>query len=195
MRSKTVLACLSAVLLLAISPALAPAQITGFRVVNPPQAQFGIPPLAFPPAQFPAAPFGGHFAGVPPFIGGFGVPFAPVVRPFVPFPTVIIPNQVLLPGQTIVQPPVFAGPPPQTAPVQVVAPPSVILAPRQPIHPGAPAVPHGPPMMPRPGTPRADVIREFGPPSVTVITSSGETLFFPGGGSVIIQNGQVVGPK
>jgi hypothetical protein len=42
------------------------------------------------------------------------------------------------------------------------------------------------------GTSRAQVISQMGPPSVTVITSTGETLFFHGGATVIIQNGQVV---
>jgi hypothetical protein len=42
------------------------------------------------------------------------------------------------------------------------------------------------------GTSRAQVISQFGPPSVTVITSASETLYFNGGVTVIIQNGQVV---
>jgi len=45
------------------------------------------------------------------------------------------------------------------------------------------------------GTSRADVVRQFGQPSVTVITSTGETLYFPGNVTVIIQNGQVAGTK
>ena len=40
------------------------------------------------------------------------------------------------------------------------------------------------------GVTRADVIRQFGRPNVTIINSSGETLIF-GGTTVIIQNGQV----
>jgi hypothetical protein len=42
------------------------------------------------------------------------------------------------------------------------------------------------------GTSRAQVISQLGPPTVTVITSTGETLYFSGGATVIIQNGQVV---
>jgi hypothetical protein len=42
------------------------------------------------------------------------------------------------------------------------------------------------------GTTRAQVISQLGPPSVTVITSTGETLYFHGGNSVVFQNGQVV---
>jgi hypothetical protein len=46
------------------------------------------------------------------------------------------------------------------------------------------------------GTPRAHVIARFGQPSVTVITSTTETMHFNGGVTVIIQNGQVVaGPR
>ena len=48
---------------------------------------------------------------------------------------------------------------------------------------------------PRAGTPRADVIRQFGQPSVTIVTSTGETLYFTGGVTVILQNGQVIGPR
>jgi hypothetical protein len=51
------------------------------------------------------------------------------------------------------------------------------------------------PHRPAAGTPRADVVRQFGQPSVTVITSTGETLYFPGNVTVIIQNGQVAGPR
>ena len=40
------------------------------------------------------------------------------------------------------------------------------------------------------GVTRADVIRQFGRPSATIINSGGETLIF-GGTTVIIQNGQV----
>jgi hypothetical protein len=36
------------------------------------------------------------------------------------------------------------------------------------------------------------VISQFGPPSVSIITSTGETLYFSGGATVVIQNGQVV---
>jgi hypothetical protein len=93
----------------------------------------------------------------------------PVV-PLVPnFPTVIVPNQVLRPGQTTVS----AQPVPQGPP-------------------RGPGLRHGPP--PR-GTPRADVLQQFGQPSVTIITSTGETLYFTGGVTVILQNGQVAGPR
>jgi hypothetical protein len=51
---------------------------------------------------------------------------------------------------------------------------------------------HTPPAV---GTSRADVVRQFGQPSVTVITSTGETLYFSGNVTVIIQNGQVAGTK
>lgn len=56
--------------------------------------------------------------------------------------------------------------------------------------PATPAV-----TMPVPGTSRAQVIQQFGAPSVTIVTRSGETLYFNGGVTVIIQNGQVAGPR
>ena len=42
------------------------------------------------------------------------------------------------------------------------------------------------------GISRSQVISQLGPPSVSIITSTGETLYFNGGATVIIQNGQVV---
>jgi hypothetical protein len=39
------------------------------------------------------------------------------------------------------------------------------------------------------------VIRRLGQPSVTIITSTGETLYFNGGVTVILQNGFVIGPR
>ena len=101
-------------------------------------------------------------------------PLVPAI-PLVPnFPTVIIPNQVLVPGQTAFPSPFF-----NSAPVQPF-PPAPVYAP---VH------------RPFTGMPRAEVLRQFGQPSVTVITSTGETLYFPGNVTVIIQNGRVAGPR
>jgi hypothetical protein len=63
---------------------------------------------------------------------------------------------------------------------------------------GPPVVANGPsPIGPFPaGTPRAHVIAQLGTPVVTVVTTTGETLYFNGGVTVIMQNGQVVtGPR
>ena len=184
MKSKTVLTSL-AVIVMAISPAVGFAQRAGFQVgIAQPRTPPG-PPIP------PAAPAGnphGTFRMVPALIGPASPrfrdfqPMTPLV-PLVPnFPTVIVPNTVLVPGQTFLPP----GP---------VSPSSNIFFPTNPIQPTPPFSPFAGAGFPAPGTSRADVIREFGPPSVTVITSTGETLYFPGGATVIVQNGQVVGPR
>jgi hypothetical protein len=105
------------------------------------------------------------------------MPFPPS---FIPT-TVIIPNQVLYPGQTVV-------------PNPAINPTAAVFFPANPIQPQPPFARPGN-MMPALGTPRVDVLRQFGQPSVTVITSTGETLYFTGGVTVIIQNGQVAGPR
>ncbi len=92
---------------------------------------------------------------------------------------VVVPTQMLIPGQTTIQ----TGTSP--FPAQVVVPSNAHFgpqAPSQPVHPSA-------------GTARADVIRQFGQPVMTVVSSQGETLYFSGGITVIMQNGQVISPK
>ena|SRR5438093_9577515 len=182
MKSKTVLSSLAAVLLLAASPAVGLAQHAGFRI--------GIAqaPVAFLPTQAPAVAVRSTFVGTPTLI----VPGLPAIAPlqlFPSFPTVIAPNYVLVPGQTI-----LPGP--------IVNPSPTVFFPANPFQPGLPFVQPGLPFVqpvrpvpPLVGTPRAEVLRQFGQPSVTVITSTGETLFFTGGVTVIIQNGQVAGPR
>jgi hypothetical protein len=184
MKSKTIAGCL-VVFLLALSPSVGLAQHAGLRIgvaqphfgplpVHGPvfSGHFGTRPVLGPVFQGP-----GTFVGVPSRM--IPPPAFPIITP--PVPTVIVPNHVLLPGQT-------AFPP------AIVTPQPVIVSPVTPFLPG--------PVFARPvrpfpfiGIPRADVIRQFGPPSVTVITSRGETLHFPGGVTVIIQNGHVVGPR
>src|SRR5262245_55597641 len=93
-----------------------------------------------------------------------------------PVPTVIIPDTVILPGQTFVSPPVAVSPSPQ------------VVFPVQPTVAFVPGVHHIPI-----GTPRADVVRQFGAPTVTAVTSTGETLSFASGMTVMLQNGQVIG--
>ena len=130
--------------------------------------QIGIarPQFVLPPVQAPAIAVRSTFMATPAPV----VPPPQIAVPLVPnFPTVIVPNQVLVPGQT--------------------------MFPVNPIVPGLLQVPplrHVPPVA---GTPRADVLRQFGQPSVTVVTSAGETLFFPGGVTIILHNGLVAGSR
>ena len=93
---------------------------------------------------------------------------------------VTVPDHILVPGQTVIASPT-TGPIMQP---QVQSTFGTPLANQQ-------VVPH-----PAPGTTRADVIRQFGQPSVTVATRTGETLYFDGGRTIItLENGQVSGPK
>jgi hypothetical protein len=149
-------------------------QHPGFRIAIAP------PPVTFLPTQAPAIVTGSTFIGVPTIF-----PPVPVQQVIVPmtvptYPTVIIPNQMLFPGQTFVPPTV----PFVTQPF-VTTQPFIVTQPF-----GAPF--HRVPVI---GTPRAEVLRQFGQPSVTIVTSTGETLHFTGGVTVIIQNGQVIGPR
>src|SRR5881628_2893656 len=92
---------------------------------------------------------------------------------------VTVPEHILVPGQTVIASPT-AGPIIQPQVQSTFGPP---LANKQVTHPA-------------PGTTRADVIRQFGQPSVTVTTRIGETLYFDGGRTIItLENGQVSGPK
>ena len=92
---------------------------------------------------------------------------------------VTVPEHILVPGQTVIASPT-AGPIIQPQVQSTFGPP---LANKQVTHPA-------------PGTTRADVMRQFGQPSVTVTTRTGETLYFDGGRTIItLENGQVSGPK
>jgi len=92
---------------------------------------------------------------------------------------VTVPEHILVPGQTVIASPT-AGPIIQPQVQSTFGPP---LSNKQVTHPA-------------PGTTRADVIRQFGQPSVTVTTRTGETLYFDGGRTIItLENGQVSGPK
>jgi hypothetical protein len=117
----------------------------------------------------------------------------PTLQPFLAVPlvpnfqTVIVPNQVLLPGTTIIPSPFVSPSPTAFVPTNPVLPP-LIPAPFIPVIAGSGRI------VPI-GTARGDVIRQFGQPSVTVITSTGETLYFTGNVTVIIQNGVVAGQR
>jgi hypothetical protein len=171
MTSKMV-AALVVVLLSSAIPQQGWAQHAGFRIgIAPPRAIFVTPQA---PAVAPA-----FIASPQAIVAGqvvASVPFPGV------FPTVVVPNHILLPGQTLVPP-------------AVVSPSGGVFFPGVPVQPAllpAPPLHRSGPMI---GTPRVEVIRQFGPPSVTVFTSAGETMHFPGGVTVVIQNGRVVGPR
>jgi hypothetical protein len=176
MKSNTILTCMVAALVAGI-PAVGLAQRGGFQA-GIAQSQF-----VTPAPQTPAFGVNGVFRGVPAMIAAVPQVVAPVQVPVVPnFPTVIVSNQVLVPGQTMFSPPVantFPGGFTPATPVQAATP-------------FLPVARHPVPVV---GTSRADVVRQFGQPSVTVITSGGETLYFPGGATIVIQNGRVAGPR
>jgi hypothetical protein len=84
------------------------------------------------------------------------------------------PAQIIVPGAVFVnEPPARVGRPPA---------PGAAVAPATPVAPWV-------------GMPRAEVLKQFGRPSASVITRTGETLYFSGGATVIIENGQVAGPR
>ena len=176
MTKQAVLGLLALAVVVTAAPDFALAQRAGFQagIVQP---QFGVPvpqaPVVAVRSTFTLAPVPilPAFPAVAPFPN---VPLVPV------FPTVIVPNTILVPGQTS-----FVVPIVNPSPVAVIP---VNLAPAVPVHLPARRFPPF-------GTPRADVLRVLGEPSVTVVTSVGETLYFTGGVTVIIQNGQVVGPR
>jgi hypothetical protein len=176
MKSKMSVGCLAAIIVMTISAAPGSAQTAGFQA-GIVQGHFG------PTHQNQGPETRSTFTGVaivpmwslPPLQTNFLVPLVPT------FPTVIIPNQVLVPGQTIIPSP-FVSPSPTG-----FVPGNPVLAPNPFI-----SATH---RLVSLGTPRADVLRQFGQPSVTVITSTGETLYFTGNVTVIIQNGVVAGQR
>jgi hypothetical protein len=99
-----------------------------------------------------------------------------------PFPQIIGPGPVILSAPLV---PNFA----------TVIVSNQVLVPGQTVFPSqlVPAAPIQ--RAPFIGMPRADVLQQFGQPTVTVITSTGETLYFSGGVTVIIQNGRVAGQR
>ncbi len=197
----------------------ASAQRAGFRAagIAPPQQQMQVGPIT-PVAPFtiaPVAPF--VTAPVAPFVTAPVAPFgvAPgiggietfrAVAPATFFPPVQPPAIVTAPGfhhrngfgngfGTRTGNTVIINVPP-TASVNIGLP---VVSPIPPVLPTTVApIPTTvlpiPPMIPaiQPGMSRAQVISQFGQPTVSIISSMGETLYFNGGATVVIQNGQVV---
>src|ERR1041385_5092076 len=146
MQRKTVFASMAALFVFALTASPSWAQRAGFQV------GLAQPPSAFAAPQTRATAAGSMFTAAPGFAAAFsqaiGGPVTPVVSLVPTFPTVIVANQVFVPGQTAFQAPVV-----NTTPVTL------------PARPGWPAT----------GTPRSDVVRQVGPPYVTVVTRTGET--------------------
>ena len=164
------------------TPAIVTRVVPG-QVVFPPQVV--IPGSVVVPGS---VVFPGSF-GVP---GSFGFPGSFAVPG-----TVFGPTQVFTPGSVFIERPQSLP----TSPVQTFSSAPVqpfVSAPVQPFV-SAPVQPFGgspvvAPVMPV-GTSRAEVLRTLGQPTVSVFTNTGETLHFSGGATVVIQNGQVAGPK
>jgi hypothetical protein len=194
MKSKISLGGLAAIVVLAMSAAPGFAQTAGFQA-GIIQGHFG------PTHQNQATDSRSTFTGVPAIPTWSLPPLQPFLAvPLVPnFQTVIVPNQVTFPGTTII-PSAFVSPSPTafvpTNPVfamtNPVLPP-LTPAPFIPVIAG-PGIAGSGRLVPI-GSSRADVIRQFGMPSVTTITSTGETLYFTGNVTVIIQNGVVTGQR
>ena len=155
---------------LAATPFFAPAPFLTPTPFFAPTPGFTTNPAFLPTPVFTTAP------GV--ISGPFGFPGQ--VSAINQMPSqVTIPEHILVPGQTVIASPT-AGPIIQPQGQSTFGP---LLANKQVTHPA-------------PGTTRADVIRQFGQPSVTVATRTGETLYFDGGRTIItLENGQVSGPK
>jgi hypothetical protein len=131
----------------------------------------GVPQVFFPPVQPPAVVIPRQFHAH----GRFGFRSR---NTFVTVPQVFPESNIGLPA---------VGPIPTIPPTISSIPPTISSIPRT-ISTFPPTISNAFPV----GTSRAHVISQLGSPSVTVITSTGETLYFGGGVTVMLQNGQVV---
>jgi hypothetical protein len=221
MKMTTVVLYLAAGLVLTLNPMISIAQSSGQFAVAQPHAP-SLPTRA--PAIATRAPFAGLPPGSGPIVivqppARERNPFFNPGQVFSPTQTVVpnqffAPTQVFAPTQAFVPNPVFA-PTQAVVPDQFVLPmaPTQLLVPGQTVIPSTtfqtsqrPAVAAGPVFIspsatqistsaPPVGMSRADVLRKFGEPSVTVATSTSETLYFHDGTTVTLQNGQVSGSK
>ena len=92
---------------------------------------------------------------------------------------VFFPGQIVAPGQVIVRGrTVFPGFFPGFVPGQILVPRQTVFV-----------------ACPRLGHPVSKSLRQFGSPTVSIVTSTGETLHFSGGVAIFIQNGQVASPR
>jgi len=157
---------------------VAPAVPFGVAPVVPFGAQFGIfpQPFGFPTVQTPVIVTGGGFFPQPVVTQPFGGIVVQTPQVFVPG-TAFAPGPFVVPGQVVV-----SGP--------IVWPRSIFIE-----TPGAHVRPGQSIALPGVGTARSQVLNQLGHPTGSIVTSSGETLYFNGGISVFIQNGQVAVPK
>jgi hypothetical protein len=135
----------------------------------------GVPQVFFPPVQPPAVVIPRQSHSHRGF--GFRARNTFVTVPQV-FPQVFPESNIGLPA---------VGPIPTMPPTISTIPPTISSIP-QTISTFPPTISTAFPV----GTSRAHVISQLGSPSVTVITSTGETLYFSGGLTVMLENGQVV---
>jgi hypothetical protein len=210
MKIKTGLLYVVAVFVTAVNPGVSTAQRAGFQI--------GIaqPATPFLPTQAPAIVTNGTF------VSRFTGPVPTVVIIQNP---VIAPSPVFIPGQVFTPNPAFGPNPfvvpafpAQTSfftqtepPTQMVVPPHILVPGQTSINPAATVPVNAQPQSffnnaPQPAVPdlrtgpvagmsRVDVLRQFGQPTVTITTSTGETLYFNGGITVTLHNGQVTGPR
>ncbi len=182
---------ITAALALLLAPAALEAQRAGFIAAG----------IAPPATVVPVLPAPGQFAvaqPVPQWTPNWGqtgfIPAPPMITP----PVVIQFNQfnqfngpVVVTQQTVRSPRGHAYP--SNVVIPVIGPGVAIV--QAPISTfGAPA-PAQAVRMPLSGTPRADVLRTLGQPTAIRITRDREVLYFNGGVTVLIENGQVSGPK
>ena len=176
-----------------------PVVIPGFAqpgFAQPVVAPFGVAPVSvfsqspfgFAPTQAPlVVTRGGFVLGSPLVTQPFGGFLVQTPQVFFPAQT-IVPNPFIGPGQVVPNP--FVVPGQVAAPFQVVQPGSFFTqAPQSHLTPG------GTIGIPGAGTPRAQVLTQLGQPASSIVTRTGETLYFNGGISVFIQNGQVAVPR
>jgi hypothetical protein len=204
---KTCIAFVISIALMLVVPSSGLAQNMGLQIgvaPGPFRGHFGPPILPGPPVltplvQTPAIATRAPFARLSPF--PVLPPPLPTIAttpfPLVPaFPTVIVPNTVIISGPTVLPvAPVIATQPQILIPAAPLPRAPMPQPGLPPLAPALPFNPPGPPTTPPIGTPRADVLRQFGPPTTSILTSTRETLFFQDGATVVIENGFVAGPR
>jgi hypothetical protein len=168
MSAKNVIGGLAAIVLL-LAPATGVAQQIGFQIGI---AQHTVP---FVTPQAPAIAVNGAYSLIP-------TPALTIRSPFVTTPFVPNPPNVLVPNQVIIPPP-------------AISPGPIVLVPSNGVPSTAlPPVGFGS-MLPAIGTSRTEVLRLLGPPTTLIVTGAGETLYYPGGLTLVLQNGLVTGTK
>ena len=218
MKIKTGVLFIVAVSVVAISPVVSMAQRAGFQVgIAQPSAPF-LPTQA--PAIVTNGTFVSRFAPPIPTVVIIQNPVIALSPVFIPG-QVFTPNPVFAPNPFVPNPFVVPTLPTQTGffqqnepPTQVIIPPHILVPGQTSINPQTAVPVTAQPQSffdsaPRPASPdqrtrpvaavagmsRVDVLHQFGQPLVTVTTSTGETLYFNGGITVTLQNGQVTGPR